>query len=94
MDWVSNTPGKGGVILTIPEKAVEVSINNSTDFKADWDGTGFLRLKDLAPGTYRTKVRLASGGAAVRADFSVTADKTCVFKLDAGAQTWPLGECR
>lgn len=94
MDWVPNTPGKGGVILTIPERAVEVSIYNSTDFKADWDGTGFLRLKDLAPGTYRTKVKLAAGGDAMRSDFSVTADKTCVFKLDAGAQTWPLGECR
>jgi serine/threonine protein kinase len=94
MDWATNAPGKGGVILSIPEKAVEVTINNSTDFKAEWDGVGFLRLKDLAPGTYRTKVKLASGGAAVLTDFSVTADKTCVFKLDAGAQTWPLGECR
>jgi serine/threonine protein kinase len=94
MDWAANASGKGGVILSIPEKAIEVTINNSTDFKADWDGVGFLRLKDLAPGTYRTKVKLASGGAAVLTDFSVTADKTCVFKLDAGAQTWPLGECR
>lgn len=94
MDWGPNAAGKGGVLLSIPEKAVEVNITNSTDFKSDWDGSGFLRLKDLSGGTYRTKVKMAAGGAAVRADFAVTPGKTCVFKLDAGAQTWQAGECR
>ena len=93
-DWATNGDGKGGVLLSIPEKAVEVNINNSTDFKSDWDGVGFLRLKDLAGGTYRTRVKMAAGGPAVRADFSVTPGKTCMFKLDAGAQKWQQGECR
>lgn len=93
-DWAPNGDGKGGVLLSIPEKAVEVNINNSTDFKSDWDGVGFFRLKDLAGGTYRTKVKMAAGGPAVRADFSVTPGKTCMFKLDAGAQKWQQGECR
>lgn len=93
-DWSANGEGKGGVLLSIPEKAVEVNITNSTDYKSDWDGIGFLRLKDVAGGTYRTKVKMAAGGPAVRADFAVTPGKTCAFKLDAGAQTWQQGECR
>ena len=82
------------VILTPLVVTSEVNINNSTDFKSDWDGVGFLRLKDLAGGTYRTRVKMAAGGPAVRADFSVTPGKTCMFKLDAGAQKWQQGECR
>ncbi|MSP54335.1 MAG: serine/threonine protein kinase [Myxococcales bacterium] len=93
MDWGPNAAGKGGVLLSIHEKAVEVNITNSTDFKSDWDGSGFLRLRDLNGGTYRTKVKMATGGAAVRADFPVTLGSTCLFKLDAGAQAWQAGEC-
>ncbi len=94
MDWGPNAAGKGGVLLSIPEKAVEVNVTNSTGFKGDWDGTGFFRIKDLEAGTYRTKVRMAAGGSAVRASFAVSPGKTCVFKLDAGAQTWQQGECQ
>ena len=93
-DWGPNADATGGALLSIPDKAVEVNITNSTHFKNDWDGIGFLRLKDLPGGTYRTKVKMAAGGPAFLTDFSVTPGKTCAFKLDAGAQKWQQGECR
>ncbi len=93
-DWAANADGKGGVLLSIPEKAVEVTINNATTFKSEWDGSGFLRLRDRDGGTYRTKVKLAAGDRTVRADFAVEPGKTCMFKLDVGGGTWQQGECR
>lgn len=94
-DWSTpNDAGKGGVLLKIDDKAQQASITNSTGFQAEWDGSGFLRLTNLDPGRFRTKVKMASGGAAILADFDVKPGQTCAYKLDVGAETWQLGECR
>lgn len=91
-DFSANAGGKGGLILVAPG-ATKVSINsNSTGFKADWDGSYNYRLRDLDPGVLITKVTLGAGGAPVRTDVKVEAEKTCVytFKVDA----WEKSECR
>lgn len=94
-DWASpNDAGKGGVLLKIDDKALQVSVTNSTGYQREWDGSGFLRLTSLDPGRFRTKVKMANGGAALLADFDVKPDQTCAYKLDVGAETWQLGECR
>lgn len=96
MDYSANAAGRGGVILTVPAGASEVAVTNSTDYRTEWNGTRHLRLKDLAPGVYRTKVKPTGEGAALRADFTVEADKTCAlsFRERDGMGSWEVGECR
>jgi hypothetical protein len=50
-----------------------------------------LRLRDLEPGSLRTKVKLTSGGTRLT-DFAVEANTTCLFTLRSGE--WEKGECR
>lgn len=91
VDWAPNASGKGGAILRVPGGASEVVITGSTGFRQEWDGAMNLRLKDLEPGSLRTKVKLVSGGTRLT-DFSVTADTTCLFTLRS--DVWEKGECR
>lgn len=92
MDWSPNVGGKGGAILRIPDGASEVVITGSgTGFREEWDGTGNLRLKELEPVGFRTKVKSTSGGSQL-SDFLIEADKTCVFTFKSG--NWERGECR
>lgn len=92
LDWSANASGKGGVILQVPEGATEVLITQTGGFRTEWDGSFNLRLKDLDPGTYRTKVRAKGSGAAPLSDFAVEADKTCLMVYTRGM--WEKGECR
>lgn len=92
MDWEPNAKGKGGAILRIPEGANEVVVTSSgSGFRKEWDGSANLRLRDLEPGGFRTKVK-GTSGASQLSDFSVGADKTCVFTFKS--QSWEKGECR
>ncbi len=91
VDWTPNASGKGGAILRVPSGATEVVITGSTGFRQEWDGAMNLRLRDLEPGSLRTKVRLTSGGTRLT-DFSVAPDTTCLFTLRS--DDWEKGECR
>jgi serine/threonine protein kinase len=91
VDWAPNASGKGGAILRVPDGASEVVITASTGFRQEWDGTMNLRLRDLEPGSLRTKVKLTSGGTRLT-DFAVEANTTCLFTLRSGE--WEKGECR
>ena len=62
LDWAPNAAGKGGVILQAPNGATEVVVTQTGGFRAEWDGSFNLRLKDLNPGNYRAKVK-AKGAA-------------------------------
>jgi hypothetical protein len=90
-DWAPNAAGKGGVVLEVPGGATEVSITNTTRFHQEWTGLGFLRLRDLDPGVYRTRVK-PRDGAATRADFTVGADRTCRLRFEGAS--WAESECR
>ncbi len=99
MDFAPNAAGKGGVILTAPAGATEVTVTSSTGFRSEWDGSGNLRLRDLEPGVLRGKVKPKSGGPSVLADFSVESGTTCVFTFNAnpnepGGGSWDKSECR
>jgi len=91
LDWAANAAGKGGAILRVPDGASEVVITAGNGFRQEWDGSMNLRLKDLEPGSVRTKLKLNNGTAKLT-DFSVEAGKTCLHTLRAGA--WEKGECR
>ncbi|MDP2309662.1 MAG: serine/threonine-protein kinase [Pseudomonadota bacterium] len=94
-DFAANAEGKGGVILTVPGGASEVTVtSSSTEFRTEWDGSGNLRLKDLEPGVLLAKVKPKGGGPSVRADFSVEAGSTCVFTFNTGGGKWEKSECR
>lgn len=93
LDWTPNAAGKGGVILQAPNGATEVVVTQTGGFRAEWDGSFNLRLKDLNPGNYRAKVKAKGASGAALSDFSVDADKTCILKYDKGG-TWEKGECR
>lgn len=90
-DFSPNATGKGGAILTIPAGSGTVAING-TGYRQEWDGTGFLRLKDLEPGVFRAKVPPKGGGPSAITDFKVEANQTCVFTFQNG--TWEKSECR
>jgi len=95
MDFAANGAGKGGVILTVPAGAQEVTVTSSTGFRTEWDGSANLRLKDLEPGAFRGKVKPNGGGPSMLADFSVEPDKTCVYTFNAaGGGSWEKSECR
>lgn len=93
MDWTPNNPGKGGVILEVPGGATEVYVSSSRGFRAEWDGSKYLRLKDLEAGTFRGKVKPRSRDGSVLADFAVEAGKTCAYAFRPNG-TWEKGECR
>lgn len=94
-DWSPELPGRGGVILSVADGASEVEITNATGYRTAWNGQQFLRLRDLAPGVYRTKVRPTGGGSSLRADFSVDAGRICGLRfVSAGGGRWEAGECR
>lgn len=99
LDFAANADGKGGVILTVPTGAAEVTVTSPTGFRTEWDGTGNLRLKDIEPGVLRGKVKPKGGGPSVLADFSVEAGTTCAFTFklsltDGGGGSWEKSECR
>ena len=94
-DWSPELPGRGGVILSVQGGASEVEITNSTGYHTSWTGQQYLRLRDLAPGVYRTRVRPSAGGSSLRADFSVEADRICGLRfVVADGGRWEVGECR
>lgn len=93
MDWSPNADGKGGVILQVPGGATEVVVTSSTGFRSEWDGSAYLRLKDLEPGAFRGKVKPKSGSS-VLADFAVEKGSTCVFTFNSGGGSWDKSECR
>ena len=90
-DWSANQSGKGGAVLRVPDGASEVTVSNSAGLHQEWDGSMNLRLKDVEPGSVRTKVKLNAGSTKL-IDFAVEADKTCLFTLRSGS--WEKGECR
>jgi hypothetical protein len=93
MDWSPNLPGKGGVILEVPGGATEVNVSSSRGFRAEWDGSNYLRLKNLEAGTFRGKVKPRGRDGSVLADFAVEAGKTCAYAFRPNG-TWERGECR
>lgn len=94
MDFAPNAEGKGGVILRVPGGASEVTVTSSTGFRAEWDGSANLRLKDLEPGAFRGKVKPKSGSSML-ADFSVEQGTTCLWTFtETGGGSWEKSECR
>jgi len=91
-EWRRPGPGKGGALLRAPGGASDVSINSTAGFKADWNGSGWLRLGDLEPGLYRSRA-VTLAGDTVRGDFQVDAGAVCVWTLLADG-SWERGECR
>jgi serine/threonine protein kinase len=92
VDWSANASGKGGALLRAPGGAAEVIFSSTTGFRDEWDGSQFLRLKDLEPGVVRTKLRPADGGPVVMSTFEVEADRTCAWTFTG--RRWEQGECR
>lgn len=90
-DFSPNAAGKGGVVLSAPDGASKVAITSTMGFKTDWDGSGFLRLRDMEPGSYRAKVSPKGGGTPVFSEFRIEADTTCAQRYQNGA--WEKSEC-
>lgn len=86
--------GKGAAVLTIPVPVAGVEITSAAGLKREWDGTLNLNLRDLEPGSLRTKVTPKAGGAAQRAEFRVEAGKTCSFAFNTVKSEWEKSECR
>ena len=85
---------KGAVVLVMAEPAASVEVSSVTGFRTEWDGTLNLNLRDLAPGSMRTKVQPKAGGAALRADFKVEVGKTCLYTFRSATSEWEKTECR
>ena len=92
-DWSPNAAATGGALLRAPGGAADVTITRTDGFRAEWDGSGWYRVKDAAPGVYRTRAVRAAGAASIRGDFTVDAGRTCVWSLGADG-AWTRGECR
>jgi serine/threonine protein kinase len=94
-DYAANAPGKGGAILQVPGGAAEVLITGAGKVHEEWDGTKYLRIRDVDPGSLRGKVKPKDGGTALYADFSVESDKTCLWTFsDKDGGSWQKSECR
>ena len=92
-DWSPNRTQTGGALLRAPVGAADVTITRTDGFRAEWDGSGWYRIRDALPGVYRTKAVPGARASSVRGDFTVEADRTCVWSLGADG-TWAQGDCR
>jgi hypothetical protein len=86
--------GKGSIVLKVPTAVSEIELSSVTGFKAEWDGTQNLNLRNLDPGTIRSKITPANGGAAIRAEFKIEAGTTCLYTFNAASNAWEKSECR
>lgn len=92
-DWRPNDAGRGGALLRAPVGAADVSITSTDGYKAEWDGAGWFRIRNVLPGVYRTKAIPGPRAASIRGDFTIEAGRTCVWSLGADG-AWTRGECR
>ncbi len=91
-DWSPVVAGKAAIVLQIPEPVAEVELSSVTGLKKEWDGTGYFNLRDLSPGTLRSKVTPTGGGSALRAEFKAEDGKTCLYTFRS--TEWEKTECR
>jgi serine/threonine protein kinase len=83
-DLRPNAKGRGGVILSVPGGAERVDINLvGGSYRTAWDGTAYLNLRDLEPGTLRVKLT-PKGGRSGISTVPVKADQTCRYVYTPG----------
>lgn len=91
-DWSAVAAGKAAVVLTVPDVVTGVELSSVTGLKKEWDGSGYFNLRDLSPGTLRSKVTPKGGGSALRAEFKAEEGKTCLYTFRS--TEWEKTECR
>jgi hypothetical protein len=83
-DLRPNVKGRGGVILSVPSGAERVDINLvGGSYRVAWDGTAYLNLRDLEPGTLRVKLT-PKGGRSGISTVPVKVDLTCRYVYTPG----------
>jgi hypothetical protein len=76
----------------VPDVVTGVELSSVTGLKKEWDGSGYFNLRDLSPGTLRSKVTPKGGGSALRAEFKAEEGKTCLYTFRS--TEWEKTECR
>jgi serine/threonine protein kinase len=83
-DLRPNVKGRGGVILSVPSGAERVDINLvGGSYRVAWDGSAYLNLRDLEPGTLRVKLT-PKGGRSGISTVPVKVDLTCRYVYTPG----------